>query len=265
MIPDDPDRPPDPGSESGLTVDELLRYGRHIKTPEIGPDGQARLKNSSALIVGLGGLGCTSALHLAAAGVGRLTLVDFDAVELGNIHRQVLHWTSDVGRPKLESAAEKIAEINPLVSVGLRNERLSPENSKTLVEGHDIVVDGTDNLPARYSICDACVSADIPHVYGAVSRFEGRIAVFDSRSGPCYRCMHPHHPTEEEIPDCADLGVVGPVPGVIGAFQAVEAIKWLTGLGTRMVGKLMLIDMLTMAVRTLEIAKNPDCSVCSRR
>lgn len=248
-----------------LTIEELLRYGRHLKTPEMGLAGQLKLKRSSVLIVGIGGLGSTSALCLAAAGVGRLTLADSDIVELGNVQRQVLHWTDDVGRPKLDSAAEKLAAVNPLVKIRACDTKISDSNSRELVEGHDLVIDGTDNFEARYVICRACVSAGVPHVYGAVSGFEGRVTVFDGGAGPCYTCMHPVPPKEPALSDCAAMGVLGPIPGVIGTLQAVEAIKLIAGCGESLTGRLLLVDTLSMRVRTLEVRKNPTCRVCAHR
>jgi adenylyltransferase/sulfurtransferase len=264
MKPENPDKP-GAASEHELSVDELLRYGAHLKTPEIGAAGQLSLKNSSALIVGIGGLGSASALYLAAAGVGSLTLVDFDVVEPGNIHRQVLHWTRDVGRPKLDSAAEKIAAVNPHVRLHPRTLRLSAENSRELVEGHDLVIDCTDNFEARYILCDACVAAGVPHVYGAVSRFEGRLSVFDAVAGPCYRCLHPEPPERAGIPECAELGVAAPLPGIIGCMQATEAIKIIAGSGEPLTGRLLLLDCLTMTARTVQVQKNPRCPSCAAR
>jgi adenylyltransferase/sulfurtransferase len=252
-------------SKDELSVDELLRYGAHLKTPELGARGQLRLRNSSAVVVGLGGLGSPAALYLAAAGIGSLTLVDFDTVELGNIHRQILHWTGDVDRLKLESATEKIAGVNPLVEVNGRKERIGDCNSREIVAGHDLVIDCTDNFPARYAICDASVREGVPHVYGAVTRFEGRISFFDAAAGPCYRCLHPDAPVREGIPECAEMGVAGPVPGVVGALQAVEAIKYLSGAGETLTGRLLTIDTLSMQTRTLEIPKDPSCASCGAR
>jgi molybdopterin/thiamine biosynthesis adenylyltransferase len=186
-------------------------------------------------------------------------------VELGNVQRQILHWTGDVGRLKLDSAAEKLAEINPLVKIRSLKTKLTASNSQDIVARHDVVVDGTDNFEARYVINDACVSAGVPHVYGAVSRFEGRVSVFDASSGPCYRCLHPDPPTEPLIPDCAEMGVLAPVPGIIGSIQAVEAIKLLAGTGEPLIGRLLLVDALSMRIRTLDIPKDPRCRACAPR
>jgi adenylyltransferase/sulfurtransferase len=249
--------------EQKLSVDEILRYGRHLKIPEIGLEGQLKLRSASVVIVGAGGLGSPAALYLVAAGIGRLSLVDFDVVELANVQRQVLHWTPDVGRAKLESAAEKLRAVNPEIRLIGHESKLTADNARELLAGHDAVIDGTDNYEARYVISDACASCGIPHVYGAVFGFEGRIAVFDAARGPCYRCLHPTPPPAGEIPDCAEGGVLGPVPGVVGSLQAIETIKIIAGCGAPLVGRLLLIDTLAMKYRTLEVRRDPACPNCT--
>lgn len=248
-----------------LSLDEILRYRRHLKIPELGAEGQLRLKKSSVLIVGAGGLGSPAALYLAAGGVGRLALVDYDVVELDNLQRQLLHWTEDVGRSKLESAAEKISRVNPGVELVRHEVRLSDNNAREIFSGYDLVVDGTDNLESRYIICEGCHSIGIPHIYGAVYRFEGRVSVFDGTRGPCYRCLHPGPSPPQSIPDCADAGVLGPLPGIIGSLQAVEAIKLIVGRGDSLLGRLLLLDALTMEIRILQVLKDPNCPVCGSR
>ncbi len=248
-----------------LSVDEILRYSRHLKTPEIGLAGQLRLRKAEIFIVGAGGLGSPAALYLAAAGVGLLSIADFDTVELGNIQRQILHWTEDVGKRKLESAAEKLEALNPLVAVSPHQMKITAENAREVFAGHDVVIDGTDNYESRYVIGEACLSLGIPHVYGAVFGFEGRVSVFDGNRGPCYRCLHPEPPPPESIPDCAEGGVVGPVAGVVGLLQAVEAIKLVVGAGDPLMGRLLLIDALSMVPRVVTVAKDPACSACFAR
>lgn len=245
-----------------LTRDELLRYSRHIALPEIGTVGQQRLKAGRVLCVGAGGLGSPAAMYLAAAGVGTLGLVDFDSVDLSNLQRQILHGTSDVGRSKLESARARLQEINPHVCLEPHHQALTAANAIDLVSRYDVVLDGSDNFATRYVVNDACVIAGRPNVYGSIFRFEGQAAVFALRSGPCYRCLHPEPPPAGLVPDCAEGGVLGILPGVIGTVQATEAIKLLLGIGDPLVGRLLLYDALKMRFRELKLPKDPDCPVC---
>jgi adenylyltransferase/sulfurtransferase len=245
-----------------LTRDETIRYSRHITLPEIGTAGQQRLKAGRVLCVGAGGLGSPAAMYLAAAGVGTLGLVDFDAVDLSNLQRQILHGTSDVGRSKLESARTRLQEINPHVCLEPHHQALTATNAIDLVSRYDVVVDGSDNFATRYVVNDACVIAGRPNVYGSIFRFEGQAAVFAVPSGPCYRCLHPEPPPAGLVPDCAEGGVLGILPGVIGTVQATEAIKLLLGLGDPLVGRLLLYDALKMRFRELKLPKDPDCPVC---
>lgn len=245
-----------------LTRDELLRYSRHIALPEIGTVGQQRLKAGRVLCVGAGGLGSPAAMYLAAAGVGTLGLVDFDSVDLSNLQRQILHGTSDVGRSKLESARARLQEINPHVCLEPHHQALTAANAIDLVSRYDVVLDGSDNFATRYVVNDACVIAGRPNVYGSIFRFEGQAAVFAVRSGPCYRCLHPEPPPAGLVPDCAEGGVLGILPGVIGTVQATEAIKLLLGIGDPLVGRLLLYDALKMRFRELKLPKDPDCPVC---
>ena len=248
-----------------LTRDELLRYSRHIALPEIGTVGQQRLKAGRVLCVGAGGLGSPAAMYLAAAGVGTLGLVDFDSVDLSNLQRQILHGTSDVGRSKLESARARLQEINPHVCLEPHHQALTATNAIDLVSRYDVVLDGSDNFATRYVVNDACVIAGRPNVYGSIFRFEGQAAVFAVRSGPCYRCLHPEPPPAGLVPDCAEGGVLGILPGVIGTVQATEAIKLLLGIGDPLVGRLLLYDALKMRFRELKLPKDPDCPVCGTR
>jgi sulfur-carrier protein adenylyltransferase/sulfurtransferase len=245
-----------------LTRDELLRYSRHIALPEIGTVGQQRLKAGRVLCVGAGGLGSPAAMYLAAAGVGTLGLVDFDSVDLSNLQRQILHGTSDVGRSKLESAGARLQEINPHVCLEPHHQAITATNAIDLVSRYDVVLDGSDNFATRYVVNDACVIAGRPNVYGSIFRFEGQAAVFAVRSGPCYRCLHPEPPPAGLVPDCAEGGVLGILPGVIGTVQATEAIKLLLGIGDPLVGRLLLYDALKMRFRELKLPKDPDCPVC---
>ena len=245
-----------------LSPDELLRYSRHTLLPEFGLEGQARLKAGRVLIVGAGGLGSPVALYLAAAGVGVLGLVDFDTVDVTNLQRQVLYGTADVGRPKLEVAAERLRQINPFVTLQLHAEPFGVANARQLVRAYDVVIDGTDNFATRFLVNDACVMESRPNVYGSVFRFEGQAAVFAAPGGPCYRCLHPEPPPDGLIPNCAEGGVLGVLPGFIGMVQATEAIKLLTGIGEPLVGKLLLYDALRMGVRTIALPRDPACPVC---
>jgi adenylyltransferase/sulfurtransferase len=241
---------------------ELERYGRHLVLPEVGLDGQLRLARSSALVVGAGGLGSPVSLYLAAAGVGRLGLVDFDRVEASNLQRQILYGTRDIGRPKLDAARERLSDVNPCIEVVTHAGRLAPDNARAILEGYQVVIDGTDNFPTRYLVNDACVQLGIPNVYGSIYRFEGQVAVFDAARGPCYRCLYPEPPPPGVVPSCAEGGVLGILPGVIGALQATEAIKLLLGRGEPLVGRLVLFDALALVFRELRLRKDPACPAC---
>jgi len=245
-----------------LTNEEVLRYSRHLIMPEVGMEGQQKLKAARVLCIGTGGLGSPLALYLAAAGVGTLGLVDFDVVDFTNLQRQIIHFTSDVGRSKLESAKEKIAAINPFVAVKTFNTRLSSENALGIFADFDIIVDGTDNFPTRYLVNDACVLTGKPNVYGSIFRFEGQVSVFATKEGPCYRCLYPEPPPPGLVPSCAEGGVLGILPGLVGVMQATEAIKLILGKGEPLIGRLLLVDALGMRFRELKLRKNPDCPVC---
>jgi adenylyltransferase/sulfurtransferase len=248
-----------------LTREELARYGRHLVMPEVGPEGQRRLKAASVLCVGVGGLGSPAALYLAAAGVGRLGLVDHDVVEASNLQRQMLHATTDVGRAKVESARAKLAALNPGVTVETHPVRLSAANALELVARYDLVVDGTDNFAARYLVNDACVLARRPNVHGSVFRFEGQVSVFAAAGGPCYRCLHPEPPAPGLVPGCAEEGVLGVLPGLVGTIQATEAIKLVLGVGQPLVGRVLVVDALAMRTSELRLARDPACPVCGDR
>ncbi len=239
-----------------------LRYARQVRLPEFGEEGQRRLAEARVLLVGLGGLGSPAALYLAAAGVGTLGLVDYDLVDATNLHRQIIHGTPDIGRPKLASAAERLRAINPDVHLELHDEAFDASNARRLVEAYDIVVDGTDNFPTRYLVNDACVMTRTPNVYGSIFRFEGQASVFATEGGPCYRCLHPEPPPPGLIPNCAEAGVLGVLPGIIGTIQATEAIKVITGIGETLIGRLLLYDALRMKVRDITLPRDPDCPVC---
>ncbi|MBZ5567212.1 MAG: molybdopterin-synthase adenylyltransferase MoeB [Acidobacteriia bacterium] len=245
-----------------LSNDEILRYSRHLIMPEVGMDGQTRLKAAKVLCIGAGGLGSPLALYLAAAGVGTLGVVDFDVVDFTNLQRQIIHSTADVGRKKLDSAAEKIKAINPYVDVRPFEARLTSANALDLFRQFDIVVDGTDNFPTRYLVNDACVLTGKPNVYGSIFRFEGQVSVFATEEGPCYRCLYPEPPPPGLVPSCAEGGVLGILPGLVGVMQATEAIKLILGKGEPLIGRLLLVDALGMKFRELKLRKNPDCPVC---
>jgi molybdopterin/thiamine biosynthesis adenylyltransferase/rhodanese-related sulfurtransferase len=245
-----------------LSNDEILRYSRHLIMPEVGMDGQLKLKAAKVLCIGAGGLGSPLALYLAAAGVGTLGIVDFDVVDSTNLQRQVIHTTADVGRRKLESAAEKIKGINPYVQVKPFETKLTSANALDIVRQFDIVVDGTDNFPTRYLVNDACVLTGKPNVYGSIFRFEGQVSVFATQSGPCYRCLYPEPPPPGLVPSCAEGGVLGILPGLVGVMQATEAIKLILGKGEPLIGRLLLVDALGMRFRELKLRRNPDCPVC---
>ena len=248
-----------------LSQEEILRYSRHLILPDVGLAGQERLKAASILLVGAGGLGSPLALYLAAAGVGHLGLVDFDVVDVTNLQRQVLHGTKDVGRSKLASARERIADINPHVRVTTFETRLDSSNALEIIRGFDIVIDGTDNFPTRYLVNDACVLLGKPNVYGSIFRFEGQASVFATADGPCYRCLFPEPPPPGLVPSCAEGGVLGVLPGLVGTIQATEAIKLIVGIGETLVGRLLLIDALTARFRTVKLRRNPLCPACGTR
>src|ERR1041385_9102477 len=245
-----------------LNNEEVLRYSRHLIMPEVGMEGQQKLKAARVLCIGTGGLGSPLALYLAAAGVGTLGLVDFDVVDFTNLQRQVIHFTSDVGRPKLESAREKIAPINPYVNVKTFEAKLTSANALEIFSDFDIIVDGTDNFPTRFLVNDACVFTGKPNVYGSIFRFEGQASVFAVKNGPCYRCLYPEPPPPGLVPSCAEGGVLGVLPGVIGTIQATEAIKLIMGIGEPLVGRFLIYDALRMKFRELKLKKDPDCPVC---
>ncbi len=248
-----------------LSQPELLRYSRHLILPEVGLAGQRRIKAASVLIVGAGGLGSPLALYLAAAGVGRIGLVDFDRVDESNLQRQILHGTSSVGRPKLESAKERLADLNPGVRVDTYETRLTSENAFDVIRPYDIVVDGTDNFPTRYLVNDACALLGKPNVYGSIFRFEGQASVFDARTGPCYRCLYPDPPPPGLVPSCAEGGVLGVLPGVIGVIQGIETLKIILGVGETLVGRLLLFDALSLRFRELALRKDPECPLCGEQ
>jgi sulfur-carrier protein adenylyltransferase/sulfurtransferase len=249
----------------GLSAEELQRYARHLVLPHVGAEGQRRLKAARVLLIGVGGLGSPAALYLAAAGVGALGLVDHDDVEFSNLHRQILHGTSAVGRPKLESAAARLRDINPGVALEPHETRLTSANAMGILADYDVVVDGSDNFPTRYLVNDACALLGKPDVYGSIHRFEGQVSVFWAERGPCYRCLYRDPPPPESVPSCAEGGVLGVLPGVVGALQAAEAIKLILGAGESLVGRLLVIDVLTMRFRELALAKDPACPVCGER
>jgi adenylyltransferase/sulfurtransferase len=251
--------------EAGLTPPEILRYTRHLVLEEVGVAGQTRLKHSRALLVGAGGLGSPLALYLAAAGVGHLGLVDFDVVDLTNLQRQILHGTSDVGTSKLDSARKRIAEINPHVELTTYETRLTAANALDILRGYDLVVDGTDNFATRYLVNDACVLLGIPNVYGSIFRFEGQASVFATADGPCYRCLFPSPPPAGLVPSCAEGGVLGVLPGLLGTIQATEALKLLLGTGRPLIGRLLLVDALAMEFKTVRVRKDPSCPACGTR
>jgi adenylyltransferase/sulfurtransferase len=245
-----------------LSVDEMARYSRHLILPEVGLDGQQKLKAARVLCIGAGGLGAPLTMYLAAAGVGTLGIVDFDVVEASNLHRQVIHGTSDVGRPKLDSAEDSLKAINPNVKIVKFETRLSSQNALEIFKDFDIVADGTDNFPTRYLVNDACVLSGKPNVYASIFRFEGQASVFATEDGPCYRCLYPEPPPPGLVPSCAEGGVLGILPGLLGIIQATEVIKLILGQGEPLVGRLLLVDTLAMRFRELKLRKNPDCPVC---
>lgn len=245
-----------------LTNDEVKRYSRHLIMPEVGVDGQRRLKAGKVLCIGAGGLGSPAAMYLAAAGVGTIGVVDFDVVDFSNLQRQIIHGTSDVGRSKLASAKDRLLDINPHIEVNTYEEALSSENAFRLFEPYDVILDGTDNFPTRYLTNDACVLLGKPNAYGSIFRFEGQASVFATKDGPCYRCLYPEPPPPGLVPSCAEGGVLGVLPGVIGVIQATEAIKLLAGIGEPLIGRFLIYDALRMRFRELKLRKDPDCPVC---
>ena len=253
---------PTPPPSPGLSNEEILRYSRHLIMPEVGMEGQLKLKQARVLLIGTGGLGAPLGLYLAAAGVGTIGLVDFDVVDFTNLQRQVIHGTKDVGRKKLDSAADRMADINPLIKIVKHDTMLSSENALDLLKDYDIVVDGTDNFPTRYLVNDACVLLGKPNVYGSIFRFEGQCTVFAYPGGPCYRCLYPEPPPPGLVPSCAEGGVLGILPGTIGVMQATEAVKLILGKGEPLVGRLVLFDALAMRFRELKLRRNPECPVC---
>jgi sulfur-carrier protein adenylyltransferase/sulfurtransferase len=245
-----------------LTNDEIKRYSRHLIMPEVGVDGQRKLKAASILCIGAGGLGSPVAMYLAAAGIGRLGIVDFDVVDFSNLQRQILHGTPDVGRSKLASAKDRLEALNPNVHVDTYETALSSENALKLFEPYDVIVDGTDNFPTRYLVNDACVLLGKPNAYGSIFRFEGQASVFGAKDGPCYRCLYPEPPPPGLVPSCAEGGVLGVLPGIIGVIQATEAIKLVLGVGEPLIGRFLIFDALKMKFRELKLRKDPDCPVC---
>jgi sulfur-carrier protein adenylyltransferase/sulfurtransferase len=245
-----------------LTQDDLTRYSRHLILPEVGVEGQRRLKAARVLCVGTGGLGSPLALYLAAAGVGTLGLVDFDVVDASNLQRQIIHSTADIGRKKLDSAEEKLKALNPALNVVKHETMLSSANALDILKDYDVIADGTDNFPTRYLVNDACVLLGKPNAYGSIFRFEGQASVFAAKDGPCYRCLYPEPPPPGLVPSCAEGGVLGILPGLIGVIQATEAIKLILGIGEPLIGRLLLVDALKLRFRELKLRKNPDCPVC---
>jgi adenylyltransferase/sulfurtransferase len=249
-------------TETTLSKDEILRYSRHLIMPEVGMEGQLKLKNASVLLVGTGGLGAPLALYLTAAGIGRIGLVDFDVVDYTNLQRQVIHGTKDVGRPKIDSAIESMRDINPFVQLDRHETALSSENALEILKDYDYIVDGTDNFPTRYLVNDACVLLKKPNVYGSIFRFEGQATIFAYPGGPCYRCLYPEPPPPGLVPSCAEGGVLGILPGIIGLIQATETVKLILGIGEPLIGRLMLYDALSMKFRELKLRRDPECPMC---
>ena len=248
-----------------LTREELSRYSRHLILPDVALEGQKRIRAARVLLIGAGGLGSPAALYLAAAGVGTLGLVDFDVVDVTNLQRQVLHGTSAVGRPKLESARERIADLNPNVRVETHETRLTSANALEIMREYDVIVDGTDNFATRYLTNDACVLLGKPNVYGSIFRFEGQASIFAMPDGPCYRCLFPNPPPPGLVPSCAEGGVLGVLPGIVGTIQATEALKLILGIGDTLVGRLLLIDAMGMRFHTVRVPRDPNCPACGTR
>ena len=247
-----------------LSNNEIARYSRHLLLPEVGLEGQQKLKAAKVLCVGTGGLGSPLAFYLAAAGIGTLGLVDFDVVDESNLQRQIIHTTKDVGRPKIDSAAEKLTALNPYMNVVKHETMLTSANALEIIRDYDIVADGTDNFPTRYLVNDACVITGKPNAYGSIFRFEGQASVFATKEGPCYRCLYPEPPPPGLVPSCAEGGVLGILPGLVGVIQATEVIKLILGTGEPLIGRLLLVDSLGMHFRELKLRKNPDCPVCGK-
>jgi adenylyltransferase/sulfurtransferase len=245
-----------------LTTDDLSRYSRHLILPEVGMEGQRRLKAARVLCVGTGGLGSPLALYLTAAGIGTLGLVDFDVVDASNLQRQIIHSTKDIGHKKIDSAAEKLTALNPAINIVKHETMLTSANALEILKDYDIVADGTDNFPTRYLVNDACVLLGKPNVYGSIFRFEGQASVFATEAGPCYRCLYPEPPPPGLVPSCAEGGVLGILPGLVGVIQATEVIKLILGKGESLVGRLLLVDALNMRFRELKLRKNPECPIC---
>jgi len=254
-----------PGSAqtaASLSNEEILRYSRHLIMPEVGMEGQLKLKSAKVLLIGTGGLGAPLGLYLAAAGVGRLGLVDFDVVDMTNLQRQVTFGSDDVGKPKAEAARARLSNLNPDIQIETFETKLTSDNALELFKDFDIIVDGTDNFPTRYLVNDACILLGKPNVYGSIFRFEGQVTVFGMPDGPCYRCLYPEPPPPGLVPSCAEGGVLGVLPGIVGSIQAMETIKLLLGRGENLVGRLLLFDALAMKFRELKLRKNPNCPVC---
>ena len=250
-------------SEVDLNADEIKRYSRHLIMPEVGVDGQKKLKAGSVLCIGAGGLGSPAAMYLAAAGVGRIGIVDFDVVDFSNLQRQLLHGTSDVGRSKLASAKDRLRDLNPHIEIDTYETMVTSDNALDLFKPYDVILDGTDNFPTRYLVNDACVLAgNKPNAYGSIFRFEGQASVFATKEGPCYRCLYPEPPPPGLVPSCAEGGVLGVLPGIIGVIQATEAIKLILGVGEPLIGRFLIYDALKMRFRELKLRKDPDCPVC---
>jgi molybdopterin/thiamine biosynthesis adenylyltransferase/rhodanese-related sulfurtransferase len=249
-------------STATLSKEEIMRYSRHLIMPEVGMDGQLKLKQAKVLCIGTGGLGAPLGLYLAAAGVGRIGLVDFDSVDLTNLQRQILFGTDDIGRPKIEAATDRLRHLNPDIQIDRFETRLTSENALEILKNYDIVVDGTDNFPTRYLVNDACVILGKPNVYGSIFRFEGQITIFGAPGGPCYRCLYPEPPPPGLVPSCAEGGVLGVLPGIVGAIQAAETLKLIIGKGEPLIGRLLLFDALAMRFRELKLRKSPECPAC---
>ncbi len=251
-----------PTAAAGLSNEEILRYSRHLIIPEVAMEGQLKLKQAKVLLIGAGGLGAPLSLYLTAAGVGRIGLVDFDTVDFTNLQRQVIHGTSDVGRKKLDSAADAMREVNPGVRIDRFDTALTSENALEILRDYDVIVDGTDNFPTRYLVNDACVLLGKPNVYGSIFRFDGQASVFAYPGGPCYRCLYPEPPPPGLVPSCAEGGVLGVLPGLIGMIQATETVKLILGIGQPLVGRLLVYDALAMSFRELKLRRDPECPIC---
>jgi len=248
--------------QTELNADEIKRYSRHLIMPEVGVDGQKKLKAGSVLCIGAGGLGSPAAMYMAAAGVGRIGIVDFDVVDFSNLQRQLLHGTSSVGKSKLASARDRLHDLNPHIEIDTYETTVTSDNALDLFKDYDVILDGTDNFPTRYLVNDACVLTGKPNAYGSIFRFEGQASVFGTKEGPCYRCLYPEPPPPGLVPSCAEGGVLGVLPGIIGVIQATEAIKLIMGIGEPLIGRFLIYDALKMRFRELKLRKDPDCPVC---